>query len=96
MVSGDKPRGSEGGTPELRLEEGEGGSGESDQTAPGRKHNLGVQGRGVADLALEDLRVFGLLGLQRTTEGTTRVSARDTGMNPATSDLDLRIRLDIH
>ena len=44
------------GPQSLRLEGGEGGSWGSDQAAPGRKRNLGVQGRGVAGLALEDLR----------------------------------------
>lgn len=65
LVSRDKLRGSEEGTPESRLERGEGGSWGSDQIAPGRKHNPGVQGRGVAGLALEDLRCLVCWGHKR-------------------------------
>ena len=36
--------------------------------------------------------MFGLLGPQRTTEGTLRVPTRDTDMNPSVSDLDLGLQ----
>lgn len=49
----------------LRREGRGGGSWGSDQTAPGRKHNLGVQGRGVAGLATEDLRYLVCWGHKR-------------------------------